>query len=96
MRFYGGDPMTWLSKTPHVVVHAHVQMLARLSAEESIRDVNVQLVANNSGIDSDDRRALLADWEAEANEGRRPRAARLSPDDLAGMGIGVKVKKGRA
>lgn len=76
--------------TPVAVVRAHVRMMPRLEAEESL--LVAQRVALGSGsYKKDDARRLTHRW---TNQARGPRisesAAAVNPRELAGMGIGFR------
>ncbi|MBC2858725.1 hypothetical protein [Stappia sp. 28M-7] len=63
-------------------------MLPRLQAEERL--VGIDTVALGSGqVKSADARSAMRDLERAANGGRRRRAVKASPQQLAAMGIAV-------
>ena len=87
MRFYGGDPMTWLAKTPLAVVRAHVAMLERLTAEEALLGTNVAAVGRALDLEEGEWvRRQMAQWTRAAGVARPAKAA--TPADLSAIGIG--------
>lgn len=94
MRFYGGDPMTWLSRTPLLVLRAHVVMMHRLKAEESLTAMTE--VAMGSGTKkADAAERQLRHWQRAARGGRQ-RAVAATPAALARVGVGLRRVPGRA
>ncbi len=83
--------MTWLAKTPTAVVRAHVLMLPRLRAGERLDRATIHWG------DPEERRDHASRWEREAAGDRvsaRPGVSleSLSRGDLAGMGIGERLR----
>jgi hypothetical protein len=93
VRFYGGDPMMWLERLPIRIVRDFAEMLPRLQAEESL--LTADRVALGAGtLKQDAARELGRRWErATRDPGARDSRARvkLTPGDLAAMGIRYKV-----
>lgn len=52
--------MTWLTRTPLVVVRASLRMINRLSAEEKIEGANVAAVG---ALPASDREVAVSRWE---------------------------------
>ncbi len=93
VRVYGGDPMTWLARTPIAVVQAHAAMVDPLLAEDSMSATTAALIG--SGRMSRERaRAQLARWKrlSSAGAGAPPPA---TPGALRAAGIGRKKVKRR-
>jgi hypothetical protein len=71
-------------------MRACVAMLARLTAEESLlmRD---RVAMGTGSFDTQTARSVMHRWTQQTTGGRRERAAKATPDILAGAGIGVTV-----
>jgi len=82
VRFYGGDPWTWLARTPQALVEAALDMLPVLRAEEAIHGAQVA----STGKTLKPSRWQLQRWQTEARGAGVEVAA-----DLASMGIKKKV-----
>jgi hypothetical protein len=78
--------MTWL-RTPQGVVAAHLEMLPRLQAEESLARVNEAAIGRVLKVGEWMRRQQDA-WRRLVSRGRTERA---KPESLAAAGIGMKV-----
>lgn len=70
-------------------------MLPRLEAEEKLAAVHLAALSHNVGYENDlDRQRILAGLEQRASgEGARA-PQKADPQDLAGMGIGVRMVEG--
>jgi hypothetical protein len=80
--------MVWLTEIPACVVQAHVEMLPRLIADESLRRASEAAVGN--GIEPGTWiKDQLAAWERTSAGGRRggTPAAKVNPAVLQAMGI---------
>jgi hypothetical protein len=60
---YGGDPMQWLERTPRAVVRAHLRMLPRLAASDSLAMVTRIAAAIVGGQEA---QALIRSWTERA------------------------------
>lgn len=87
VRFYGGDPIRWLSEMPLVIVKACHHMIAPLSAEESILMVN--RIGTTFGGDAG--RAALEGWRQIASMAVPIPAERTyhTPEQVQAMGLKV-------
>lgn len=82
--------MSWLVETPAAVVNAHVLMLDRLTAEESMRGGLVAAMPRVLGGKRGE--GLKRSWDQWRRLVRRGTPARQAgPADLSGMGIGVRI-----
>jgi hypothetical protein len=92
VRFYGGDPMQWLARTPLAVVMAMAEMLPILQAEESL--ARYAEIATGSGTAGQDgaKRTFNA-WKRIAEQGSERRAPKATPTTLALMGVGLTIVK---
>jgi hypothetical protein len=87
VRFYGGDPMTWLKRTPQAVVRAHVEMVERLQAEEA--QGLAEVCAVGRALEQGDWiPRLLSRWRRVIGGVQVAKGA--TPGDLSAMGIGFK------
>lgn len=91
MRFYGGDPMRWLERTPSVVVQACLTMLPRLQAEESIASVNDASIAGGH-VTPEHARSVVMKLQQQALGSAAPaaRPERRDPSELRQRGFAVK------
>ena len=71
MRYYGGEPWTWLAVTPLALVRAHVAMLPRLRAEESMRLAEATAVGAGT-LTREASRDIVRQWEREASDDPSP------------------------
>ena len=90
VRFYGGDPMTWLEGTPSAVITACLEMLPKLEAEEQIDGVNVTVLGSGNA-EADSARVLKQKMEIAA-AGRAGRK-KADPGVLAAQGFAVRRVK---
>jgi hypothetical protein len=82
--------MTWLARTPQGVVAAHLEMLPRLQAEESLARANATAIGQAmAGGRREWMRRQLDAWKRLAASGQRP--VKATPGALAASGIAVKV-----
>jgi len=79
--------MTWLEKTPQGLVSAHLVMMTRLQADESIESATVFAVGGGSAK-REARRAQMARWRRDSAGSVKPLAA--TPAALKGSGIGFR------
>jgi len=95
VRFYGGDPLRWLTGIPSALVRAHLIMLPRLRADESL--LSMQRTALGSGtMKSGPAHALAAAWVREVRgDGGHEIRPRPSLRALAAIGIGYRGKAKR-
>lgn len=93
MRFYGGEPMTWLQRTPTPVVQACLTMLSRLEAEEAITEVNRAGIT--FGQSGEDGKALVRDWERVARGEASAPAGPVRPDPNRLRAAGIAVRRVR-
>lgn len=90
VRFYGGDPVRWLTAIPMALVRAHAAMLPRLAAEESLLAVR-RLSVGTGHLRADRVRSAIRGWETQARpHGRPARAQKASPHLMRGAGIGIR------
>jgi hypothetical protein len=85
--------MTWLAETPRAVVRAHLLMLPRIGAEESL--LTAQRIAVGTGsLKADALRDLMRSWQRVADAGRPPKRA-TSQASLKAMGkaVGIGYRK---
>ena len=76
--------MTWLAETPRAVVRAHLLMLPRIGAEESL--LTAQRIAVGTGsLKADACRDLMRDWLRVASAGQ-PLKRAVSRASLRAMG----------
>lgn len=81
--------MTWLAETPRAVVRAHLLMLPRLGAEDSLS--TAQRVAVGTGsLKADALRDLMQGWLRVAHAGRPPKRG-MSQASLKAMGKSVGI-----
>jgi hypothetical protein len=73
------------------MLQAHADAIPRLQAQESLR--LAAAVAVGSGVlKRDDARAMVREWERQADGGRkRQPALKATPDDLQAMGVSYRV-----
>jgi hypothetical protein len=97
MRTYGGDPMRWLDRTPRAIVRAHLRMLPRIEAGESL--LTAERVAVGTGsMKGDAGRDLARHWADTARGERqveRPRSAKARRAALASAGVGYHTVQTR-
>lgn len=79
--------MRWL-EMPIAMVHAHLAMLPRLYAQESLRAVHVHGVGAGT-LEEKTRTSLIRSWERTLNGGTLPRARPMTADAAARMGIPI-------
>lgn len=95
MARYGGNPMDWLARTPRGVVRAHLVMLDRLDAQESL--LMAQRIAVGTGsLKGNTGRQWAEEW-ALAGRGEsapEPRTGPTPPQVVLGR-IGIGVRKTR-
>jgi len=85
----------WLTRVPLALVRAHVEMLPRLQAEESL--LTARRVAVGSGsMSSKDARSTQADWLRTIEPHTARARQKASPADLAAMGIGYHIVPAKA
>jgi len=84
--------MTWLTRTPLVVVNAHAAMLDRLMAEEALLGSTITAVGTRT-LKREKSRAHLLRWERMARP-RQQRASRpATPTTLQALGIGQRAAR---
>ena len=81
--------MTWLAKTPHVVVQAHLEMLNRLKAEEAMGTATATAMGSRGLKPGGWMTRQWRAWRDAATSGVR--AVKASATDLRGIGVGVRV-----
>jgi ribose 5-phosphate isomerase len=85
--------MTWLAETPRAVVRAHLLMLPRLQAEESLREVQ-RIGVGTGSLKAETIRTLLSGWartsdNSQSEPVKRSRARRLKAF-AAAAGVGIR------
>jgi hypothetical protein len=85
--------MTWLAETPRAVVRAHLLMLPRLDAEESLSAAQRVAVGTGS-LKGNAGPALIRDWLRVAHRDR-PSTRGMSPASLKARGkaVGIGFRK---
>jgi hypothetical protein len=83
--------MQWLTEVPRAVVHAHLVMLPRLEADESLAAVQ-RTAAGSGAMKQGAQRELVQAWArlAKGEAGHGAGRPAPSPAALAGIGIGVR------
>lgn len=89
--------MHWLAEIPQAVVNAHVAMLPRLDAEESLLAA-MRVGVGSGSLKKDAAQSIQREWSRRAN--RTPRLSPFStlppPHKVGAKGFGVrKVPKRR-
>lgn len=92
--------MTWLAGTPQAVVKAHLDMIDRIKAEESMSRAVETAIGTHAlvGVSRDGKKrtgwcaAAWRRWDLRSRAGRRT-AKPARAGDLRGLGIGVRVVK---
>lgn len=83
--------MAWLERTPQCIVHAHLEMLPRLEAEESL--VSAHATAIGGAMAGSKRRewmgAQLRAWRELARRGQQ--VVKATAETLRAAGIAMKV-----
>lgn len=91
-RFYGGRPQDWLEAVPAALVRAFVKMMPRIEAKERLSAMGTAALCHNVAFDSEiDRQREVDELERKVAGAPPPAPVKANPDDLAGMGIGVKI-----
>lgn len=80
--------MTWLAETPDPLVQAHIAMLPRLQAEESLLAVKRAQIGSGL-LEAAQQRSTFAAWEQLASPTPEKPARRGNPDVLLQHGFRV-------
>ena len=83
--------MTWLAVTPQAVVHAHLEMLDRLRAEEAMATATATAIGSRGLKPGGWMTRQWHAWRRSASA-RQP-AVKATASDLRGVGVGVHVVK---
>lgn len=92
VRFYGVPPLAWLRDIPMGVIRAHVEMMARLSAEEALLATQVAALGSKAiKLRPWSARSILMRWDRAARPRRRRAYDRATPGYLQAIGIACTV-----
>ncbi|KKM71009.1 hypothetical protein LCGC14_1435020 [marine sediment metagenome] len=86
--------MTWLAVTPQAVVHAHLEMLERLRAEESMTTATATAIGSRGLKPGEWMTRQWRKWRQSASV--KQYAVKATATDLRGVGVGVHVVKKKA
>jgi hypothetical protein len=87
-RFYGRDPLWWLTRAPQIVLRRAFEDIEKFEAEESMLAANRTAVGTGS-LDRDESRRASDRWTRAANGGRLTRR-KANTELLKGARVGVR------
>jgi hypothetical protein len=90
-RFYGGDPTKWL-RTPLSLLHAYIDNITKLQAEEALSGAQVVTVGSGNLKEADLNRQIKT-WRRLADSGPEARVVPVSEEEKLQMlaRVGVRV-----